>query len=72
MFQQLAGLSLHLEHRHSDGSWSELERTHHDPADHDQERAWANGEVYRCKTCDEQVRISTVDQKPIIGPAGTE
>lgn len=72
MFNQLAGLTLRLEHRHSDGSWSDLERAHHDPADHDQERAWANGEVYQCTTCEEQVRISTVDQKPIIGPAGTE
>lgn len=50
---------MRLEHRHSDGSWSRLERQpqHHDPVDHDPERAWADGELYACPTCDEQVIV---------------
>ena len=70
MFNQLAGLSIRLEHRHSDGSWVDLERTHHDPADHDPERDWASGQIYTCTRCDEQVRVSAVDDKPVIGPEG--
>ena len=59
---QLSGLeqALRLEHRHSDGSWSPLEpkRSHHDAAEHDPERDWANGRIYVCTTCSEEVRVS--------------
>ena len=50
---------MRLEHRHSDGSWSQLERRpqHHDSADHDPERGWVKGDLYVCPTCDEQVRV---------------
>jgi hypothetical protein len=47
-----------LEHRHSDGSWSQLEREH-DTAEHDPERSWLAGILFRCRTCDEQVRVTT-------------
>jgi len=57
---RLAELDLQMQHRHNDGSWNPLERRpdHHDPADHDPERGWANGQVYVCTTCDEEVRIA--------------
>jgi hypothetical protein len=50
---------LRLEHQHEDGSWSRLELrpSHHDPAEHDPERGWAQGRIYACTTCDEQVRV---------------
>ena len=51
-----------LEHRHSDGSWSSLERVHHDPADHDVEREWKNGAVFVCTACEEQVRVGVPDE----------
>ena len=58
---QLGGLeqTLRLEHRHGDGSWSplELRPSHHDPADHDPERDWANGRIYVCATCHEEIRV---------------
>jgi hypothetical protein len=57
MINQLAELDLRLEHRHSDGTWSALKRSHHDPADHDPERDWLKGDVWTCTTCDEQVRV---------------
>jgi hypothetical protein len=61
MFQlgQLAGRGLSIEHRHSDGSWSELEpvRKHHDAADHDPERQWEYGQVFKCPACEEEVRV---------------
>jgi hypothetical protein len=61
MFQLNAmEFSLRLEHRHEDGSWSQLEPrpSHHDPADHDPEREWANGRIYVCTSCSEEVRIT--------------
>ena len=71
MFNQLAGMSLRLEHRHLDGSWNELEQSHHDPSEHDPERSWAKGDIYVCKNCDEQVRVSVPDDETAIGPGGT-
>ena len=59
---QLSGLvtALRLEHRHDDGSWSTLEPrpSHHDPAEHDPERDWANGRIYVCSSCNEEVRVT--------------
>jgi hypothetical protein len=63
----LAAYDLQLQHRHDDGSWGSFEpdRTHHDPADHDPERDWANGTIYRCTTCDEEILVSTVDDPEV-------
>jgi hypothetical protein len=57
---QLYGQQLRLEHRHSDGTWATLEpeESHHDSAEHDAERAWLKGRIYRCTRCEEQVRIT--------------
>lgn len=59
---QLGGLEsiLRLEHRHDDGSWSAFEPkpSHHDPADHDPERDWANGRIYVCAKCNEEIRVA--------------
>ena len=44
---------------HNDGTWGSLERRqeHHDPSAHDPEAGWAEGDLYVCTTCDEQVRV---------------
>jgi hypothetical protein len=55
----LRSTGLQLEHRHNDGSWSVLEREAHDTADSDPERSWLSGLLFRCRSCDEQVRITT-------------
>ena len=57
-------LSLRLRHRHEDGGWGEFEPrpAHHDPASHDPERDWAQGVIYRCTTCDEEISVSTVPE----------
>jgi hypothetical protein len=60
---RMAELMVRLEHRHSDGTWETLEpRAHHDPADHDPEKGWGDGEVYVCPSCDEQVRVRRPDE----------
>ena len=40
-----------IEHRHEDGSWSEMveERRPHDAADHDAERSWGLRRIFRCQ-----------------------
>lgn len=65
MFQlQSAEVMLRLKHLHGDGTWGTLapKRAHHDPADHDPERDWAQGRIYACTSCDEQVMVSTADE----------
>jgi hypothetical protein len=53
-----AELTLRLQHRHSDGSWSPLEqRTPHDAASIDPERGWPAGTIYVCKACQEEVLV---------------
>ncbi len=51
---------LMLRHRHGDGSWGRLEArpAHHDPAAHDSERDWEEGQLYVCTTCDEEVHLT--------------
>jgi hypothetical protein len=49
---------LRLEHLHSDGTWSPLERVEHDSADHDAERSWLRRRIFRCPNCDEQVAVT--------------
>ena len=53
-----AEFQLHLTHRHSDGSWSDLEPRPVDPADHDPERTWAAGRIYVCQRCAERIRVT--------------
>jgi hypothetical protein len=62
-FGRITELTLRLEHRHADGSWGELEprRSHHDAADHDPEQEWGSRTIYICRTCGEEVAVSTVD-----------
>ena len=65
---RLAELDLRMQHRHGDGTWGTLEQrpSHHDAADHDPERDWAQGNVFVCTTCDEEVRLapSAGDEAP--------
>lgn len=56
---RMAELMFRLEHRHNDGTWESLEPrpSHHDPANHDPEAGWSDGEVFACPSCDERVRV---------------
>ena len=46
-----------LEHRHDDGSWARLKEREHTATDHDPERGWRLGRLFRCDGCQEEVRI---------------
>jgi hypothetical protein len=66
-YGRIQELMLEVQHRHTDGSWGTLEpdTTHHDPSSHDPEREWPTSTLFRCKTCEEEVRI-----RPISEPGG--
>ena len=69
---QLPGrvLELEFQHRHSDGTWAEMEAVPEeavpeDPAELDPERDWANGQLFVCKACGEQIRVAHAGDEPI-------
>jgi hypothetical protein len=57
---RLGELTLSFQHRHGDGSLGRFERvaSDHDVADHDPERDWGKGTLYRCTTCDEEIVVA--------------
>ena len=68
---QIAEYTVRLQHRHEDGSlgtFEAVERSHHSPSDHDPERDWGNGTIYRCGTCDEEIVVTPVDPpgRPVV------
>ena len=66
-YARTAELQYRIEHRHEDGSWSPMieERDHHDAAEHDPERLWGTGRLFRCTKCDEGVLIEPEEEKPV-------
>jgi hypothetical protein len=63
-FGRIAELNLRLQHEHSDGTWGSFEPVpseHHESSAHDPERDWLSGKILRCKSCDEEVHVETVD-----------
>jgi hypothetical protein len=59
MDPRMSALTVRLQHRHNDGSWSDLTRKAHDPASNDPERGWNDAELYVCTSCEEEVRVTT-------------
>ena len=57
-----AAVLLTLEHRHADGSWGRMRE--HGTADHDPERRWGLGRIFRCDGCSEEVRVLGPDEAP--------
>lgn len=58
-------LSLELFHLHGDRQVRMVQRPHHDPADHDLERALAEGaELYGCPSCKELVLVAMKETVP--------
>jgi hypothetical protein len=66
-YNRIAEVQYRIEHRHEDGSWAPMieEQNHHDAAEHDPERSWGKGRVFRCTKCDEGVLIEPEEEKPV-------
>ena len=60
---RVADLNIRFQHRHDDGTLGafEPESSHHSPTDHDPERDWASGTIYKCITCDEEIIVAHDD-----------
>ncbi len=60
MFQTARFKFPRLEHRHGD-SWHEMHDVtpEHSPAESDPERNWARARIFRCGSCDDEVRVVT-------------
>ena len=55
--------ALRIEHRHKDGSWGEMVEDHeHTSVDHDPERQWRLGRIFRCTSCDESLTVVPGDE----------
>jgi hypothetical protein len=50
-------------HRHKDGAWGEMEPVEHSSVEHDPERRWGLGKLFKCTSCEEWA---------VIQPAGTD
>jgi hypothetical protein len=51
-------VSYRVQHRHKDGTWADMEEVQgHDAADHDPERKWGLGRLFRCQSCPEEVTM---------------
>jgi hypothetical protein len=48
-------LELEVSHRHGD-HWAPMQREHN-PANHDAERGWALGRIFRCAQCEDEIRV---------------
>jgi hypothetical protein len=58
-----------LEHHHGGDSWHDMYEVSeaHDSAESDPERQWARGRIFRCSTCEDEIRVSGTDPAPIEG-----
>ena len=67
MFQSAAfEMTNRLQHGHGNDEWHDMvELTpSHDAAEGDQERQWSGGRVFRCSTCEAEIRIAGPDEAP--------
>jgi hypothetical protein len=55
-----------LQHSHGGDDWHDMNEVTpaHDAAESDPERGWASGRVFRCSTCEDEVRVMTTDMQP--------
>jgi hypothetical protein len=66
-YSRITEVQYRIEHRHEDGGWAPMieEQDHHDAAEHDPERSWGKGRLFRCTKCDEGVLIEPEEERPV-------
>ncbi len=59
MFQLQGLITPRFEHSHGGDSWHAMEEVSagHDTAEHDPERQWSKGRVFKCSTCEDSIRV---------------
>ena len=58
-------LQYRISHRHKDGAWGEMVEVpaHHTSVEHDPERSWGAGTLYKCTSCDEWAVVKKTDDR---------
>jgi hypothetical protein len=67
VFQSAAyELTQRLQHGHGNNEWHDMVEVSpsHDAAEGDPERSWTKGRIFRCTTCEDEIRIMTPDLEP--------
>ena len=74
MFQWAQFELARLEHHHGENDWHEMVEVSqaHDSAESDPERQWTTGRIYRCSTCEDEIRVVPPDPSPIEGARTSE
>ncbi len=74
MFQWAQFELARLEHHHGDNDWHEMQEVTpaHDAAESDPERQWGTGRIFRCTTCEDEIRVLAPDPSPIEGARTSE
>ena len=65
MFQLQGALSLgQIQHHHGGNEWHDMYEVEdaHDPASIDPERSWQRAKIYRCSTCEDEIRVVVPDE----------
>jgi hypothetical protein len=51
-----------ISHRHKDGAWGEMRPVEHSSVEHDPERQWGRGRLFKCTSCEEWAVIQQADE----------
>jgi hypothetical protein len=74
VFQSSAIELERLQHHHGGNEWHDMEEVSsgHDSAASDPERGWSRGRIFRCKSCEDEVLVTSQDAVPVEGAIADE
>ena len=67
MFQSAAFEQIQrIQHSHGGDDWHDMIEVTpaHNVAEQDPERSWTTGRVFRCSTCEDEIRVMGPDEEP--------
>jgi len=67
---QSAGFELtRIQHSHGKNDWHDMNDVTpaHDSAEEDPEREWSRGRIYRCSTCEDEIKITLPESERPLG-----
>ena len=65
MFQTSGFELARMQHGHGNNEWHDMnEVAAHDSAASDPERTWARGHIFRCSTCEDEIRVLDSEPEP--------
>ena len=54
---------IRLEHGHGNNEWHPMNEVPHDAAQNDPEREWGRHRIFKCSTCEDEIRIATPENQ---------